>query len=57
MEITSTNNDLVKETAKIQQKKYRNITGKFLLEGFKAIEEAYRIGLDIEKIFWATLCI
>lgn len=51
MEITSTNNDLVKKTAKIQQKKYRDITGKFLLEGFKAIEEAYRIGLDIEKIF------
>lgn len=51
MEITSTNNELVKETVKLQQKKYRDITGKFLLEGFKAIEEAYTIGLQLEKIF------
>lgn len=51
MEITSTNNELVKETVKLQQKKHRDCTGKFLLEGFKVIEEAYRIGLTIEKIF------
>lgn len=49
MEITSVNNDLVKETAKLQQKKYRK--GKFLLEGYKAIKEAYDCGIQIEKIF------
>ena len=50
-EITSVNNDLVKETAKLQQKKYRDKTGKFLLEGFKCIEEAFNAGLEIEYTF------
>lgn len=49
MEITSVNNELVKETVKLQQKKYRN--GKFLLEGFKAVEEAHLSGLKIERAF------
>lgn len=49
MEITSVNNDLVKETAKLQQKKYRK--DKFLLEGFKAIKEAFDSGIQIEKVF------
>jgi TrmH family RNA methyltransferase len=51
MEITSVNNDLVKETVKLQQKKYRNSTGKFLIEGFKAIKEAFDFGIKIEYIF------
>lgn len=49
MEITSVNNDLVKETVKLQQKKYRQ--DKFLLEGFKPIEEAFRAGIKIEYVF------
>ena len=49
MEITSVNNDLVKETVKLQQKKYR--TEKFLLEGYKAIEEAYNAGLKFDYAF------
>jgi TrmH family RNA methyltransferase len=51
MEITSVNNELVKETAKLQQKKYRNISGKFLLEGFKAIKEGFDFGIELEHIF------
>ena len=51
MEITSVNNELVKNTVKLQQKKYRTQSGKFLLEGFKAIKEAYDSGIIIEKIF------
>lgn len=51
MEITSVNNDLVKETVKLQQKKYRNQSGKFLLEGYKAIKEAFDSGIKLEKIF------
>ncbi|MGN1153806.1 MAG: TrmH family RNA methyltransferase [Candidatus Gastranaerophilaceae bacterium] len=51
MEITSVNNSLVKEAVKLQQKKYRDIEKKFLLEGFKAVEEAYISGLTIEKVF------
>ena len=49
MEITSVNNDLVKETVKLQQKKYR--TEKFLLEGYKSIKEAYDEGIVIESVF------
>ncbi len=51
MEITSVNNEQVKDVVKLQQKKYRDIENKFLLEGFKAIDEAFRAGLDIEKVF------
>ncbi len=51
MEITSVNNDLVKETAKLQQKKYRDETGLFLLEGFKAVDEACVSGVKIKRVF------
>lgn len=50
-EITSVNNDLVKETVKLQQKKYRDKENKFLLEGFKCVEEAFNAGLEIENVF------
>ncbi len=51
MEITAVNNELVKETAKLQQKKYRNESGKFILEGYKSIKEAFDFGIKIEKVF------
>ena len=51
MEITSVNNDLVKETAKLQQKKYRNQSGKFLLEGYKTIREAFDCGIQLDRVF------
>lgn len=51
IEITSVNNELVKETVKLQQKKYRDEKKLFLLEGFKPIEEAFAAKLDIEKVF------
>ncbi len=51
MEITSVNNELVKETVKLQEKKFRDKTGKFLLEGYKAIEGAILSNIEIEKIF------
>ncbi len=51
MEITSVNNDMVKEITKLQQKKYRDESGKFLLEGLKAIEEAYKSDIEIEYVF------
>ena len=50
-EITSVNNDFVKETVKLQQKKYRDIENKFLLEGDKCIEEAFKSGINIENVF------
>ena len=51
MEITSVNNNLVKEIVKLQQKKYRIQSGKFLLEGYKAIKEAFDCGIELENIF------
>lgn len=51
MEITAVTNNLVKETVKLQQRKYRDLTGKFILEGFKAIDEAYHAGIELEHVF------
>lgn len=51
IEITSVNNDLIKEVVKLQQKKYRDQSGLFLLEGKKAITEAINSGLEVQKIF------
>lgn len=51
IEITSVNNELVKQVVKLQQKKYRDEEKKFLLEGFKPIEEAFSSGLEIENVF------
>ena len=39
-EITSVNNELVKNTAKLHQKKFRDESGDFLLEGEKPVREA-----------------
>lgn len=49
MKITSVNNELIKETAKLLQKKYRKDL--FLLEGQKCIEEAIASGLEIVNLF------
>jgi len=49
--ITSVNNNLVKETAKLQQKKFRTQTGKFMLEGYKSVKEAFDAGIELEYIF------
>lgn len=50
-EITSLNNDIVKAAARLDQKKFRDEDKKFLLEGFKAIEEALRDRVEVETIF------
>ena len=49
--ITSVSNNLVKETVKLKQKKYRDESGKFLLEGFKSIQEAFLSGIEIDYVF------
>ena len=51
MKITSVNNELVKETAKLLKSKYREETGLFLIEGEKGVNEAISSELEIEKIF------
>lgn len=51
MKITSVNNDLVKETAKLLKGKYRDESGLFLIEGEKGVKEAINAGVNIERIF------
>lgn len=51
MKITSVNNDLVKETAKLLRGKYREETGLFLIEGEKGVREALDAGVEVERIF------
>lgn len=51
MKITSVNNDLVKETAKLLKSKHRDETGLFLIEGEKGVKEAFNAGLKFERIF------
>lgn len=51
IEITSVNNELVKDTVKLQQKKYRDKENKFLLEGYKSVQEAYNAGIKFEYVF------
>ncbi len=61
-EIQSIKNPLIKETKKLQQKKYRTQTGTYLLEGFHLVQEAVNAGADVQEIFvnqrgqneWAT---
>ena len=51
MKITSVNNDLVKETAKLLKSKFRDESNLFLIEGEKGVNEAILAGLEIERIF------
>lgn len=51
MKITSVNNELIKETAKLLKGKYRNESGLFLIEGEKGLQEAVEAGVEIKNIF------
>ena len=50
MVITSLENDKVKELVKLQKKKYRDLTGTFLVEGEHLVEEVFKSGLVINVI-------
>ena len=42
---TSIDNSKIKELKKLQTKKYRDLTGLFLIEGYKLVREAYEVGI------------
>lgn len=48
--ITAVNNPKIKELAKLQQKKYRDATGFFIVEGFHLVEEAQKAGIVKEVL-------
>lgn len=54
--ITSTNNQIVKNTAKLLQRKYREETEFFLVEGEKAIKGILIAGFKINSIFMEENC-
>ena len=49
--IESKDNNLFKETKKLKERKGRNKSSKYLIEGFRLIEEACKANLPIECIF------
>lgn len=49
--ITSRSNPLITETAKLKDKKYRNLYRSFLFEGIKLMREALASNVDIEYVF------
>ena len=50
MLITSLDNERVKKYIKLKEKKYRDQTGEFIVEGSHLVLEAYRAGLIKELI-------
>lgn len=52
MEITSVNNQLIKDMAKLHQRKYRDDLGLFLIEGYHLYEEALK--MDVIKTVFTT---
>lgn len=50
-EIQSIHNNLVKESKKLTQRKYRDKQGKFLVEGIRLVEEALRAG-SLATVFY-----
>lgn len=51
--ITSKDNSSIKEVRKLKEKKYRNSNKKFLVEGFRFVEEAIKSNFYIEELFIA----
>ncbi len=51
MVITSVDNVRIAETAKLYDKKYRNRTGRYIIEGIKLVRDAMAHGADIVELF------
>ena len=49
--INSRSNEIFKNALKLTRKKYRDLEGKYLLEGVKPLEDALNQGIDVECIF------
>lgn len=48
--IESKDNNLFKETKKLKERKYRTKEGKYIIEGFRLIQEAYKANMDIDYL-------
>lgn len=52
MQITSRQNEKIRSAAKLSQKKYREHTGCFLIEGQKLLAEAVCADIEVETVFY-----
>ena len=57
MVITSKDNETIKNIRKLKEKKYRDISGKYLIEGIKLIREAISEKAKIETIVLCENCV
>ena len=57
MVITSKDNETIKKIRKLKEKKYRDMSGKYLIEGIKLIKEAISEKADIETIVVCDNCV
>ena len=57
MVITSKDNETIKKIKKLKEKKYRDLNGKYLIEGIKLIREAISENANIETIVVCENCI
>lgn len=48
--IISKENNTIKDIKKLKEKKYRSETGKFIIEGFRFVEEGLKSSFTIEKV-------
>ena len=57
MVITSKDNETIKRIRKLKEKKYRDLNGKYLIEGIKLIREAISEKANIETIVVCDNCV
>lgn len=55
--ITSKDNEVIKDIRKLKDKKYRNLAGKYIVEGIKIIEEAIEEKANIDMIVVCEDCV
>lgn len=55
--ITSKDNDIIKNVKKLNEKKHRDETGLYIIEGIKIITEAIEENVDIEEIIICQECL
>lgn len=55
--ITSKDNEIIKSVRKLKERKYREKTGEYIIEGIKLIEEAIQEKVEISKIIICEECI
>ena len=57
MIITSKDNETIKKIRKLKEKKYRDLSGKYLIEGIKLVREAIQEKANIDTVVVCDDCI